>query len=109
AGHGAGGADLRTAVWQLLPTPRASDGVKGCPAQRGSKGDLTLPSAAVRLDTTRASDGTSNPARTDNPAGADRLLPTPRVAATGTTAASATTHAGPAGSRPQGQPAGTAG
>jgi hypothetical protein len=33
----------------LLPTPRASDGVKGCPGQRGSKGDLTLPSAAVQL------------------------------------------------------------
>jgi hypothetical protein len=49
AGHGGGGADLRTAIW-LLPTPKASDGVKGCPAQRGSKGDLTLPSAAVRLD-----------------------------------------------------------
>ncbi|MGC4851859.1 hypothetical protein ACLQ24_00320 [Micromonospora sp. DT4] len=33
----------------LLPTPRASDGTKGCPGQRGSKGDLTLPSAAVQL------------------------------------------------------------
>jgi hypothetical protein len=34
---------------RLLPTPRASDGEKGCPAQRGSHGDLTLPSAAVRI------------------------------------------------------------
>lgn len=34
---------------RLLPTPKASDGTKGCPAQRGSKGDLTLPSTAVRL------------------------------------------------------------
>lgn len=33
----------------LLPTPRATDGAKGCPAQRGSHGDLTLPSAAVRI------------------------------------------------------------
>lgn len=33
----------------LLPTPRASDGAKGSPAQRGSKKDLTLPSAAVQL------------------------------------------------------------
>ncbi|OKI49352.1 hypothetical protein [Micromonospora sp. CB01531] len=45
----------------LLPTPRASDGEKGCPGQRGSHGDLTLPSAAVRvprnLPTPRASDG----------------------------------------------------
>lgn len=42
----------------LLPTPRATDGVKGCPGQRGSRGDLTLPSAAVRVfPTPRASDG----------------------------------------------------
>ncbi|GAB3852428.1 hypothetical protein ACFPIJ_58020 [Dactylosporangium cerinum] len=34
---------------RLLPTPRATDGSKGCPAQRGSHGDLTLPSAAVRV------------------------------------------------------------
>ncbi|QOC89679.1 hypothetical protein D0Q02_23625 [Micromonospora craniellae] len=45
----------------LLPTPRATDGVKGCPGQRGSHGDLTLPSATVRvpvrtLPTPRASD-----------------------------------------------------
>lgn len=45
----------------LLPTPRATDGFKGCPGQRGSHGDLTLPSAAVRvpartLPTPRASD-----------------------------------------------------
>jgi DNA (cytosine-5)-methyltransferase 1 len=33
----------------LLPTPRATDGTKGCPAQRGSKGDLMLPSAVMRL------------------------------------------------------------
>jgi hypothetical protein len=33
----------------LLPTPRASDGAKGCPGQPGSRGDLTLPSAAVQL------------------------------------------------------------
>ncbi|GHH32241.1 hypothetical protein GCM10017774_12850 [Lentzea cavernae] len=33
----------------LLPTPRATDGTKGCPAQRGSKGDLMLPSAILQL------------------------------------------------------------
>lgn len=54
--HGEGGPDLRTAI-SLLPTPRASDGEKGGPNQRGSKGDLALPSAVVQL------------------------LPTPRVAA----------------------------
>jgi hypothetical protein len=45
---------------RLLPTPRATDGVKGCPGQRGSHDDLTLPAAAVRvrtLPTPRASDG----------------------------------------------------
>lgn len=49
-------ADLPEVV-KLLPTPRASDGEKGGPNQRGSKGDLALPSAVVQL------------------------LPTPRVAA----------------------------
>jgi hypothetical protein len=34
---------------RLLPTPRATDGAKGCPGQRGSHGDLTLPAAAVRI------------------------------------------------------------
>lgn len=33
----------------LLPTPRASDGEKGGPNQRGSSGDLMLPSAVVQL------------------------------------------------------------
>lgn len=39
---------------QLLPTPRASDGEKGGPNQRGSKGDLTLPSAAHRIGASTA-------------------------------------------------------
>lgn len=33
----------------LLPTPRATDGTKGGPNQRGSKGDLMLPSAVMEL------------------------------------------------------------
>ena len=33
----------------LFPTPRASDGPKGGPNQRGSKGDLMLTSAIARL------------------------------------------------------------
>jgi DNA (cytosine-5)-methyltransferase 1 len=48
--HGTGGPDLRTTV-SYLPTPRGSDGTKGSPAQRGSHGDLTLPAAAVAIDT----------------------------------------------------------
>lgn len=38
-----------TDTTRLLPTPRASDGEKGGPNRRGSKGDLMLPSAAARL------------------------------------------------------------
>lgn len=48
--HGDGGMDLRTVV-TLLPTPRASDGTKGGPNQRGSSGDLMLPSVAVLIST----------------------------------------------------------
>lgn len=33
----------------LLPTPRATDGTKGGPNQRGSSGDFMLPSAVHRL------------------------------------------------------------
>jgi DNA (cytosine-5)-methyltransferase 1 len=46
--HGSGGYVLRTAV-SLLPTPRATDGTHGGPNQRGSSGDLMLPSA-VHVD-----------------------------------------------------------
>jgi hypothetical protein len=55
--HGTGGPNLRTAI-SLLPTPRATDGEKGGPNQRGSSGDLMLPSAVAQLlSTPRASDG----------------------------------------------------
>ena len=47
-------------VESLLPTPRATDGTKGGPNQRGSSGDLMLPSAVLSL-------------------GANPLLPTPSV------------------------------
>ena len=40
---------LKTTSSTYLPTPRATDGTKGCPAQRGSKGDLMLPSAIILL------------------------------------------------------------
>jgi DNA (cytosine-5)-methyltransferase 1 len=39
-----GGMNLRTAA-TLLPTPRATDGTNGGPGQRGSSGDLAMPSA----------------------------------------------------------------
>ena len=35
---------------QMLPTPRATDGTKGGPNQRGSSGDLMLPSAVMNLE-----------------------------------------------------------
>lgn len=40
----------------LLPTCRATDGVKGGPGQRGSSGDLMLPSAVVLLPTPACND-----------------------------------------------------
>lgn len=67
--RGQGGPDLRTAV-TLLPTPRATDGTKGGPNQRGSKGDLMLPSAVTALLPTPAArdgKGTDLPSRTGGP------------------------------------------
>ena len=42
-------ANLHNEVLQLLPTPKATDGTKGGPNQRGSSGDLMLPSAVTHL------------------------------------------------------------
>ncbi|WP_185202851.1 hypothetical protein [Streptomyces alkaliterrae] len=70
-GHGTGGPDLRTAV-ALLPTPRATDGSKGGPNQRGSSGDLMLPSAVVQLlptPTVADSRGTRNATANRSPGG----------------------------------------
>lgn len=60
-GHGPNLAD--EVEWLLLPTPKASDGIKGSPNQRHGNGDMTLPSAAASLlPTPRASD-TGTPGR----------------------------------------------
>lgn len=51
ARHGNGnghGKSLAIEAMRLLPTPRATDGTKGGPNQRGSSGDLMLPSAVHR-------------------------------------------------------------
>lgn len=53
-GHAVSLADVTC----YLPTPRATDGTKGGPNQRGSSGDLMLPSAVVLLPTPSVSDGT---------------------------------------------------
>lgn len=50
-----GGVDLQAQVAQW-PSPRASDGPKGGPNQRGSKGDRMLPSAAANWPTPAARD-----------------------------------------------------
>lgn len=47
----------------LLPTPRATDGTKGGPNQRGSSGDLMLPSAVQLLPTPTAMDSRSSGGR----------------------------------------------
>src|SRR5690606_9341085 len=48
--HGHGGkVNIQTVVVSLLPTPRASDGEKGGPNQRGSSGDPMLPNVVHKL------------------------------------------------------------
>lgn len=49
SGREAGQGAPLGAVVNLLPTPRATDGTNGGPNQRGSSGDLMLPSAAMEL------------------------------------------------------------
>ena len=59
AKHGNGnghGASLAIEALRMLPTPRATDGTKGGPNQRGSSGDLMLPSAVQLLPTPTAMD-----------------------------------------------------
>lgn len=48
-GNGRGPSLNVEVQWMLLPTPRATDGTKGGPNQRGSSGDLMLPSAVSGL------------------------------------------------------------
>ena len=68
ARHGNGnghGNSLAIEAQRLLPTPRATDGTNGGPNQRGSSGDLMLPSAVLRLDgeptSPRSGDGKPSP------------------------------------------------
>ena len=59
--------DLRTAV-RLFPTPRATDGGKGGPNQRGNKGDLML------LPTPSVADSTGGHERRGGARGGELLL-----------------------------------
>ena len=68
---------LNRAIAHLLPTPRATDGTKGGPNQRGSSGDLMLPSAVQSLLPTPSA--TRGGSATETTA----LLPTPRVTQAG--------------------------
>jgi DNA (cytosine-5)-methyltransferase 1 len=65
---GGHGPTLADEIEHLLPTPRATDGTKGGPNQRGSSGDLMLPSA-VLLPTPTSTDhkasGSAAYAKTD--------------------------------------------
>ena len=71
---------------EMLPTPRATDGTKGGPNQRGSSGDLMLPSALHLLPTPTCNDAknSAGPSQVqrNTPALAmvTHLLPTPSVA-----------------------------
>ena len=48
-------------IASMLPTPRATDGTNGGPNQRGSSGDLMLPSAVMRMATSGTVTGTECP------------------------------------------------
>lgn len=55
------GEPLLPGVASLFPTPRATDGYKGGPNQRGSSGDLMMPSAVTLLPTVAAHDSGNTP------------------------------------------------
>ncbi|WP_436006802.1 hypothetical protein [Knoellia sp. LjRoot47] len=77
-------ASLANEAARLFPTPRATDGTKGGPNQRGSSGDLMLPSAVHLLPTptttqrgTDANLDTREGARANLHNEVAKLLPTP--------------------------------
>lgn len=70
---GGHGPNLADEVEWLLPTPKASDGVKGSPNQRHGNGDMTLPSAAASLSPARRMTGTGRRS------GKERRPPLPTV------------------------------
>ena len=74
---GAGGQTLADAL--LLPTPRATDGTKGGPNQRGSSGDLMLPSAVQALLPTPSTEPSTGNGHARNLGKELRVLPTPRA------------------------------
>lgn len=77
---GYGPADLKrndpnlSALPLMLPTPRATDGTKGGPNQRGSSGDLMLPSAVQLIPTPSVADSTGGHERRGGKRGDELLL-----------------------------------
>jgi DNA (cytosine-5)-methyltransferase 1 len=69
---GSHGLNLAAEVCSLFPTPRATDGSKGGPNQRGSAGDLTLPSAVQLLPTPTVQHSARNATANRDVAHADR-------------------------------------
>ena len=108
---------LARALTVLLPTPRAGDGEKGGPNQRGSSGDLMLPSAVQLLPTPEAARNgntpenhlSRKPGRTVvtnlDVLAAGGLLPTPRSTRGGSTTETAYGFGGSRSdeNRPQGE------
>jgi DNA (cytosine-5)-methyltransferase 1 len=86
-GNGNGhGKSLAIEAQRLLPTPRATDGTKGGPNQRGSSGDLMLPSAVQQFNLlpAQAAKHGATPDLTANGHGSNlwdipTLLPTPQT------------------------------
>lgn len=74
-GHTSGNASSSS---PSLPTPRASEGEKGGPNQRGSKGDLTLSAVAAQLPTPAARDWRGGGQAGQLPTAVE-ALPTPTV------------------------------
>ncbi len=68
--YGDGYGMTLTDATRLLPTPRASDEEKGGPNQRGSKGDLMLPSAVSQISNSAPETATSTGVPTAPPSGA---------------------------------------
>lgn len=83
---GAGPADGGSEPVALLPTPRATDGTKGGPGQRGSKGDLMLPSAVLQLLPTPTTEPATGNGHARNLGKEVQLLPTVTTTQRGTDA-----------------------
>ena len=69
-----GDATCLQGALDMLPTPRASGGTKGGPNQRGSSGDLMLPSAVALLPTPSVADSMGGHERRGGARGEELLL-----------------------------------